>query len=370
MKCPHCLAELRYKERPDRKCPKCQGQFALEPRDNVLEMSDLRLRGLADRLSIQGIYRYTVLQLGYTAAWKKIKKETGEQISLRSSITVTVISGVILVAGMLGGHFFEPAIICSFVAMFGFIGLMIFGTSSIRLYNQSLNPPLHRFLPLLASFEEQFVVPWERFYGTLPGRLTAQEIAALRQLQLPLSEVRAVLACPVDDILDCLRANGLPKSLGLALINPERPTDADEAIIALLRSHPQIPLLLVHDASVDGCLLPALLPARWGLASHHRIVDLGLSPRQAQKLRLPWMRKEVPKELINLLERRAQKQNGLPLTPEEIEWLRNGFVTSVLFIAPARLVDVVARAVERLTPKRIVDPEAQAQAVGFMTWPS
>jgi hypothetical protein len=37
-------------------------------------------------------------------------------------------------------------------------------------------------------------------------------------------------------------------------------------------------------------------------------------------------------------------------------------------------VTVVTQAVERLAPARIVDPEAQAQAqaraVGFMTWPS
>jgi len=186
--------------------------------------------------------------------------------------------------------------------------------------------------------------------------------------------VRAVLTSPVADVLDCLRANGLPQRLGLALINPNQPASADEAIIALLRSRPQLPLLLVHDASVSGCLLPALLPARWGLAPNHRIVDLGLRPRHVQQLRLPWKREATPRELLDLLERRAQMPGGLALTPEEREWLRRGYVTSALFIPPARLVTIVTQAVERLAPARIVDPEAQAQAqaraVGFMTWPS
>ena len=218
------------------------------------------------------------------------------------------------------------------------------------------------------------IAPWERIHGMLPGRVTAQEAMALRRFQLPPSRVRAVLASPVADVLDCLRANGLPQRLGLALINPDQPTNADETIIALLRSRPRLPLLLVHDASVAGCLLPALLPARWGLAPNHRIVDLGLRPRHVQQLRLPWKREALPRELLDLLERRARIPNGLALTPEECKWLRRGYVTSALFIPPARLVAVVTQAVERLAPARVVDPEAQAQAqaraVGFMTWPS
>lgn len=65
MKCPHCLVELKYRDRRDQKCPQCQRPFALEPRDNSLRMSDLRLRGLAERLSHQGAYRYTSAQLSH-----------------------------------------------------------------------------------------------------------------------------------------------------------------------------------------------------------------------------------------------------------------------------------------------------------------
>ena len=367
MKCPHCLADLKYRDRRDGKCAKCRRPFALEPRGNVLEMSDLRLRGLAERLSKQGKHQYTAAQLGHAAVRNKIKGETEKQVSVRTQTILIGIMGIVSVALF----FFESLRWCSGAL---FLLIIALGISAATQYLQSRKPPLERFQEVLERFEEQFVAPWEGIHGVLPGRVTAQEMTALRQFQLPPSQVRAVLASPVADVLDCLRANGLPQRLGLALINPDQPAGADEAIIALLRSRPRLPLLLVHDASVPGCLLPALLPARWGLAPNHRIVDLGLRPRHVQQLRLPWKREATPRELLDLLERRAQMPGGLALTPEEREWLRRGYVTSALFIPPARLVTIVTQAVERLAPARIVDPEAQAQAqaraVGFMTWPS
>jgi hypothetical protein len=369
MKCPHCLADLKYRDRRDGKCAKCRRPFALEPRGDVLGMSDLRLRGLAERLSDQGKCWYTAAQLGHAAVRNRIRRKP--QFDLRDRMLVIGIVAIMVLVSLFVSLFIEPVRIFSCIA---FLVMIILGISAARQYLEFSKPPLYGFLPILERFEERYIAPWERIHGVLPGRVTAQEATALRRFQLPPSEVRAVLASPVADVLDCLRANGLPQRLGLALINPDQPASADEAIIALLRSRPRLPLLLVHDASVSGCLLPALLPARWGLAPNHRIVDLGLRPRHVQQLRLPWKREATPRELLDLLERRAQMPGGLALTPEEREWLRRGYVTSALFIPPARLVTIVTQAVERLAPARIVDPEAQAQAqaraVGFMTWPS
>ena len=383
MKCPHCRADLKYRDRRDGKCPQCQSPFALEPRDNALGLSDLRLRGFAERMSEQGKCWYTAAQLGYAIVRNKVKREPQFESRMMMLIGIVVIMALVVICVRVwllieSVSFFGFCL--TFMAMIMVIMVVILGRLAI---SQSLRPPQHpessrlsldRFLPVLERFEEEYVVPWERIHGVLPGRVTAQEAMALRRFQLPPSRVRAVLASPVADVLDCLQANGLPQRLGLALINPDQPTNADETIIALLRSRPRLPLLLVHDASVAGCLLPALLPARWGLAPNHRIVDLGLRPRHVQQLRLPWKREALPRELLDLLERRARIPNGLALTPEECKWLRRGYVTSALFIPPARLVAVVTQAVERLAPARVVDPEAQAQAqaraVGFMTWPS
>jgi hypothetical protein len=388
MKCPHCLAELTYRERRDKKCPQCQKAFALEPRENTLKMSDLRLRGLADRLSHQGTYRYTSAQLAHFAIRRELEPalKTGFSWSEPSAFVAVSISGVVflvafacLLFGIPGTRSLSSAVIALVIgAVIGLIAAGIYygAVQSSNLYR--------RLLPVLESFAMTYITPWASVHGTLPGRATDQEIAALRQAQLPPSRVRAVLASPVADVLDCLRANGLPERLELALLSTDGPhSAADESVIALLRQKPRLPLLLIHDASVAGCLLPALVPGRWGLAPNHRVIDLGLRPRHVKQQRLPWKREQTPKELLDLLERRAQMPGGLTLEKDELEWLRQGFVTSALFIPPARLVNVVTRAVERLAsapsaaerraPARVVDPEAQAQvqarAIGFMTWP-
>ncbi len=388
MKCPHCLAELKYRERRDKKCPQCQKQFALEPRENALKMSDLRLRGLADRLSHQGTYRYTPAQLAHFAIRRELEPEIkkGWVWKEPSTFAAAITFGVVFLIGMSCILFAVAETRSLSSAMTAILFGLVFGLAAAGIYYQTTRSsnPYRRLLPVLETFEMTYVSPWTSVHGPLPGRTTDQEIAALRQVPLHPSRVRAVLASPVAAVLDCLRANGLPERLGLALLSTDGPyREADEHIIALLRQNPRLPLLLIHDASVVGCLLPALLPGKWGLAPNHRVIDLGLRPRHVKQRRLPWKREQTPQELIDLLERRAQTPGGLSLDKEELEWLRQGFVTSALFIPPAQLVDVVTKAVERLaarpvaapprTSAQAVDPEAQAQAaaraVGFMTWP-
>ncbi|MGB9751492.1 MAG: ABC transporter permease [Roseiflexus castenholzii] len=388
MKCPHCLAELKYRERRDKKCPQCRKQFALEPRENALKMSDLRLRGLAERLSHQGTYRYTSAQLAHFAIRRELEPalKNGWVWKEPSTLVAAILFGTVFLIGMSYILFVVAETRSLSAAMTAILFGLVFGLAAAGIYYQTTRSSnsYRRLLPVLETFETTYVSPWTSVHGPLPGQTTGQEIAALRRVPLHPSRVRAVLASPVIAVLDCLRINGLSERLGLALLPTDGPyVEADERTLALLRQNPRLPLLLIHDASVAGCLLPALLPGKWGLAPNHRIVDLGLRPRHVKQRRLPWKREQTPQELIDLLERRAQTPGGPGLDKDELEWLRQGFVTSALFIPPARLVNVVTKAMERLaatpiaapprTSAQSVDPEAQAQAaaraVGFMTWP-
>lgn len=63
MKCPHCYAELRYRERSNRTCSKCRQQFVLEPKANTFKLHDLGLRELLNRLSQNGTIRLTSEQV-------------------------------------------------------------------------------------------------------------------------------------------------------------------------------------------------------------------------------------------------------------------------------------------------------------------
>ncbi len=183
------------------------------------------------------------------------------------------------------------------------------------------------------------------------------------------------MVSPVPDVIACLRANGLPQCLKVALINLERDsTEAIEWLLPRLRLCPKIPILLLHDASVDGCLLSIRLPTQWQLSPEHRIIDLGLRPRHVRDLHLPWRVEEfssLPVQQMAKLERAMQAVGRPVLDRDELTWLSGGPTTSILFVPPARLVEVVVRAVERYAP--VADPEtlaqAQARAVGYLTWP-
>lgn len=384
MKCPHCQEELKYRERRGRQCPKCKQKFALEPRDNRLGLTDLNLPRLAERLSGKGVYRYTSLQLGHAAVLRKYKSTLAENYpwptsrrSLRPAIIIFLLVvglALLIEAGLVAfietnrGYNLDLGVRACLMFLFITLGTVL-GWG----FADSYRYPISKYN--LENFERECISPWENMYGPLPGRITSQEMELLSQVQIPSTQVRAVVVSPVDDVLSCLHANGLPQRLGLVLINPDRPlTDEMQTLIAFVRQHPQVPMLLLHDASISGCLLPYLLRDRWELTPRHQVIDLGLRPRHVQRLRLPWtFVGRTPKALIDLLEYEVQRQDVLALEQDELKWLREGPVASVLFIPPARLIRVVTRAVERIEQRapQVVDAETQARAraIGFMTWP-
>ncbi len=382
MKCPHCLAELRYRERRERivrRCLYCQKTFALEPRANVLRLSDLRLRGIAERLSGKGTYRYTARQLAHAVAIPMLRLEEKKDSILGYIIFFLFAMLLIICPGLVLSRAFHSVL----PLMISIILFIILITIPSLSYKDEKEDKVHEEIK---QFESQYIEPWERIHGLLPGRVAEKEIVALRQFHMPLSRVRAVVASFSEDVLDCLRVNGLVDQLGLALLNPRQLTDFDRDVINLLRSRPRLPIFLIHDASLFGSLMATTLRKEWELTLQHRIIDLGLHPRHVQQLRLPWRKLHPSRELLQLFEWQANVPNGLKLTKAEQEWLRKGYETSVLFVPPARLIKVVTKAVERIAPKRetiaveravpkqMVDPETQAQikaqSVGFMTWPS
>jgi DNA-directed RNA polymerase subunit RPC12/RpoP len=70
MICPHCNANLLYKERGGKRCSRCRKKFALEPKQNPLRLHDLRFQKLDMRLSRGGGLFYTGPQLLHQAGRK------------------------------------------------------------------------------------------------------------------------------------------------------------------------------------------------------------------------------------------------------------------------------------------------------------
>lgn len=369
MKCPHCRVELRLVDRPNRQCSKCKKAIALEPREDPLGLSDLRLRALAEKLSDQGKLFYTSTQLFYHANRKRIDA----QPQLKSNLPGCLILSGIGAGAVLG------ALINSISGVFGGIALgLLVGFIFYRSFGRYLAPQI-TLSGDLVIFQRWIPERWRIVYGAEPvGWLNMQTKTGLTNLQPTAQTVHAILVCPQPDILVCLRANGVVDALALALLPlAETPLAvADQSLLALLRSQPALPVFLLHDASIDGCLFAQKARQRLGLSDQHRIINLGLHPRQAMRDNLMRLRSPADSEklaqlkaLVNPAHHGAGGQGAQlsalgQLTPAEYEWLAQGYYTPLLSITPKRLLKTVTQGVLAATPVA-----ATQRQIGFMDWP-
>ncbi len=368
MKCPHCRVELRLVDRPKRQCSKCKKAIALEPREDPLGLSDLRLRALADKLSDQGKLYYTPTQLFYYANRKQVD---AQQKQLPGWF------GCLIPIGMFGG-FIVLGATESLFGCFGFLALIaLVGFAFVQWRRR--NGPRRVTLSLdTTKFYQIITSRWPTVYGALPVGWQAPHPRSRSHGLVPSRQpLRALLVCPTADILFCVDTNGLAETLGIGLLwlTNEPLSNDEQHFLRRLRQQPQVPVLLLHDASIDGCLFVQKARQRLGLSDQHRIINLGLHPRQAMRDNLMRLRSPADieklaqlKALVNPAHHGAGGQSAQPpalgqLTSAEYEWLAQGYYTPLLSITPKRLLKTVTQGFLAATPAA-----AQLQR-GFMDWP-
>lgn len=345
MRCPHCQATLKYRERGKKTCSKCKKPFAFEPKDGALRLNDLAFKKLGRKLSAEGQVRYTVDQLRHALAWRQ--------------------------------HRLTPKFAgCSPVGW-------LIGWIKARL-GQPSRPPAPRGGPAPISrlqCIDQITRRWQQIYRELPeGLINPEAEASFPVNQPPLANLRAVLVCPDPAIRRFLAANGLPARLGLGIVPATPPFDvAATAMIDYLRARPTLPVLLLHDASPDGCLLASVVRQTFKLADNRALTDLGLRPNASTDDRF-WVATtpHATARTRELLQRPdvARRLAGR-LSPTAQQRFEAGLICPLAAMPPAKLLNFVTRAVEQapagpfpVASAPAADPaRAKAQAVGFLTWP-
>jgi hypothetical protein len=339
--CPHCRQNLKYKERPGRKCSKCRRPFALEPKASPLGLNDMRIGKLAERLSDRRGLRYTTVQLWYAAGWKKLPRARSR--SAASPIAIAVISALAFVFAflvcLLAGLQPLAALILGGVGAAGVLLTFVTLRAAVRAVGAA---PI-RIRVGYESFEREVAGRWAGVYGGPPpgcvdprGPLPA------------VNEPRLALLCPDRSVLSCLAANDASQSRAMVL------TDRIEHI------PPDLPVIVLHDASLPGLLFADSARAALG----PRAVVAGLAPRTVMASRSPMRLREdapPPEELARL--RRES------LAQEEIDWLAEGWWSPIAAVPPAKLLSAVDRSVQQI--EEMSDPDRRrALAVGFLTWPA
>ncbi|MEM8535833.1 MAG: hypothetical protein AAGF95_33710 [Chloroflexota bacterium] len=367
MQCPHCAANLLYRERGGRRCSKCKQKFAFEPKTSPLKLHDLRFRRVVEKTSANGTVWYTPSQLHH-ALGRKVTVEKKSGCGPISCLSLIVAGGIIAFASL------QSEVVLILATMV--CAVLVVGSTII----ERKRPPRTKLPMPPHDFSPRVLDEWYKTYNVVPhGLITSEHPANTSAYIPPPAQLTAVLACPERDILLCLRANGVSQQYGLGLLPTEGPfTQDEEAFLTTLRSRPDLPLFLLHDASLAGVLLRQTVGMSLGLRAEHRIVDLGLRPDHVLKYNLMRLGEKPSSELLSILTRRMNTTTGAntSLSVVEFEWLKKGYYSPILAVNPARLLRVVYntmnKQIQQSQRSKSVNPEQQAQqkaqAVGFMSW--
>lgn len=347
MICPHCGVDVNYRERPDSTCSQCNREFALDPKTAPLGLNDLRVLRLAEKLRTDENLRFTYEQLRYAAGKRTLETSLDSPWRLAFWGTPAVIFFLTLTPGLplalavgpdLIGVSGGKGVTWLFVCSAGLIALsMIINglrrPSMLRNHRIELDGSLDDFAATLAD-------RWKSVYGTAIPGLIDEWRAPIEHAASP----RYAVLCPSRSVLVCLSCNDVVRERDLILaLHPDQVP-------------PNIPVLVIHDASPVGLRSVAQARRRFGSLA----VDVGLSPRTAMNAEPPrvWLREPTLS---------SDAVAGLPtdLSDDERAWLEIGWWTPVAAVPPRRLIAAVNRAVDRFEPGT-----AEGRTIGFLTWPT
>ncbi|WP_405615670.1 hypothetical protein [Streptomyces sp. NBC_01508] len=355
--CPHCEKSLRYKERGGRACSVCKRVFALEPTDNTLRLHDIRMRKLIEKLGNGEGLRYTPTQLWYAAARNRTPPEALGYGCVATILVVMTAFVVLLVSGI---SEFDPDVVrpAAVVGMVVLVLLLLLAAHGSRHAKRTGTVHVPMSLDL---FRTAIIDRWAAVHGAPPAGLMEEG-----RTQYPVNPVkrdggipRLAVLCQDRSVLDCLVLNGAHRTHSLALV-----LSVDQLGQLSAPSAPGgagVVGIVLHDASPAGLAFASAARAALG----GRVVVAGMLPRtvmdkdNAVRLRKPL----DPRDL------EAIRTSLSALTAAEAEWLTRGWWSPLAAVPPAKLLAVVARAVERA--EGVADPDrGRAQQVGFLTWPA
>lgn len=349
MICPHCNLSLRYRERSNYKCSKCNQGYAFEPRTDLPKLSDLRFRKAAVKMSQSNKLYFTFGQLLHFLSRRNLKSNYGA--GAISSALLVIFFGLFFFSIWIGFAAAFAAAVLFAVAAFA-VGFVLKKRATVSLLQNT------------AQFKKLIAARWLKVYQTLPPTLIADDYAFDN---VDLDHARGFLICREPEILMCLAANQVHHNFGLILINPWSQNQNSNPF----RRSPELPIFVLHDASFDGYEWKHKFIAEYlGNQPESRIFDIGLRPNQAIKLELLRLRRGR----VGSREMQVYARSLTELTAEEKAWLTAGYHAPLLALTPAQLINLVARSVARrynqIGGNALNYPaldRRKAESIGFMT---
>ncbi len=335
MKCIYCGTDSKRKDRTDGRCPKCRHSFAFEPASDTNRVTDPQFKAAIERVSGEGSVQFTDRALWYEFNRKWMKP--GFWRSPYGWFPVLGVTPALLSAMEVLP--FDP-----FYAWFlgAPVGLFLGAVGSAVANQKSPPAPRPPRIPF-PTFQATYLSKWRAAHGDLPGLLPPREA----QLAAPAREVPGDVAAFSFDravVTDrwetaaMLVANRFHFEHNCAVLSHDGyPHGIADTVKAMLRRNPNLTVFALHDASPGGCLLPLQLrdPA-WFPDTSVRIVDVGLRPDMARKLRM---------SALDVRPGQMPPRLAEALPPEDVAWLAQGHVAELAALRPAQVMRAVYQAI-------------------------
>ncbi|MEV0298165.1 hypothetical protein [Nocardia sp. NPDC050710] len=295
------------------------------------------MRKLGERLGDGRNLVYTLPQLWYAASRAKMPDLAKRFNGWRIGVYIPLVA--VTFFAMVSGAFNRFVVLGT-----GIVALVVADLALRAVRPRFLRTSPVRMPVPYDRFRKEVVGRWSQVYGGPPPGAVDEGAALPPAPQRP----RFAVLCPDRGVLTCLAANNVSHTWGMVL--------ADR----IDRLPPELPVLVLHDASLPGVLFASR--AREALGS--RAVQVGLAPRallgKEKPLRLRDGHPE-PSEVARL--------HREPLSEAEIVWLAEGWWSPLAAVPPAKLLAALGSAVHRV--EEAGDPDRRrARAVGFLTWPT
>jgi hypothetical protein len=344
MICPHCKADIKYRERNYNTCSNCNKEFAFEPKTHPLNITDKYFSNVVEKLSNNGKLFYTLEQLQFAVSRKKMKSGLGIVGYFILAIITTVISLTTCLALLPKKP--EKSIATEFDIAIGLflllIPVVIFFSWIIFIFRKIRHNTTHFLLPQTQfEFKDTVIYRWKGVYGNFPKNLIIEKPQSVSHNY----NLRGILFCENQDTADFFIANQLNIRFGLAIF-----TDLHSQIQA------NLPIYVLHDASSEGYTFLEKVKQTFG--NQKQIIDMGFRPNSVMN-----------SNLIKFRQPNNTNNNFSGLNPAEIQWLKDGYYAPLFVLRPVKLIQYLGKKFGRTAKQIAVEtPEKQAQAIGFMTW--
>lgn len=299
MKCVRCSTDTKKKDRPSGTCPKCGHPFTFDP-TNGDELTDTAFAAALTRVGAQGKVRFTESHLVQELRRVGAKRRGGCN-----------------------------AVFSLFERFFRAIGL-VWGPDAAT-EGGPLNDPARLRV---------YISRWVKFNGPIEGLLRSRPQPAGLSAEM-LEELRSysfdrAVITDHRDVVDTLVANRFHFENNCAVLTVGGYPEHSFAVLReMLRKNPNILVLVVHDATPEGCRLAHTLrhSPEW-FKGIGRVVDVGLRPGHARYF----------PGLAQPPLRPGPVAAGAGILPEEAAWLALNRL-DLAVIRPEQLVKRLYRAI-------------------------